>query len=42
MSNEEAENLMDSLEEKWDSKHARNFLSRMERKLNRKERFNRP
>lgn len=41
MSNEEAENLMDEFE-KWDSKSAKHdFLSRMERKLSRKERFGR-
>lgn len=37
MSNDEAENLMESFE-KWDAKHARSsFIHRMERKLNRKE-----
>ena len=41
MSNEEAEQLMDTFE-KWDEKHARhNFITRMERKLNRKERYTR-
>lgn len=41
MSNEEAEHLMDSFE-KWDTKNAKHdFLSRMERKLNRKERSGR-
>jgi transcription elongation GreA/GreB family factor len=41
MSSEEAEQLMDAFE-KWDS-HAqkREFISRMERKLHRKERTNR-
>ena len=41
MSSDEAEQLMDAFE-KWDS-HAqkREFISRMERKLHRKERFNR-
>lgn len=39
MSTEEAEVLMDSFE-KWDAKHAKHdFIHRMERKLNRKERF---
>lgn len=36
MSNEEAEDLMDTLERKWNAKHQRNFLSRMQRKMNRK------
>jgi hypothetical protein len=37
MSNEEADKLMESFE-KWDTKHAKHdFLSRMERKLSRKE-----
>lgn len=37
MSNEEIEQLMETFE-KWDTKHAKqNFLSRMERKLSRKE-----
>lgn len=41
MSNDEAEALMDRFE-KWDAKHAKHdFISRMERKLNRKERQNR-
>lgn len=39
MSNEEAEQLMETFE-KWDAKHAKhNFINRMERKLNRKERY---
>jgi hypothetical protein len=39
MSNEEVEALMESFE-KWDNKHAKqDFIHRMERKLNRKERF---
>jgi len=38
MSDEEAEVLMDQLE-KWDAKHAKHeFIRRMERKLDRKER----
>ncbi len=37
MSDEEVENLMESFE-KWDAKHAKqNFISRMERKLSRRE-----
>lgn len=41
MSNEEAEKLMETFE-KWDNKRAKHdFISRMERKLNRKERFHR-
>ena len=41
MSNDEADALMDSFE-KWDAKHAKtDFLSRMERKLSRKERSGR-
>jgi len=41
MSNDEVEKLLDSFE-KWDSKHAKqDFLSRMERKLSRKERTGR-
>jgi hypothetical protein len=39
MSNDEVEALMDQLE-KWDAKHAKHdFIHRMERKLDRKERF---
>ena len=39
MSNEEADALMNEFE-KWDSKHAKHeFIHRMERKLNRKERL---
>jgi hypothetical protein len=38
MSNDEADELMNTFE-KWDEKHARsNFVHRMERKLRRKER----
>jgi hypothetical protein len=41
MSNEEAEELMDSFE-RWDVKHAKkDFINRMERKLHRKERLSR-
>ena len=41
MSNEEAEALMNEFE-KWDAKHARHdFITRMERKLYRKERLGR-
>jgi len=41
MSNEEAENLMETFE-KWDAKQAKNeFIHRMERKLRRKEQFGR-
>jgi hypothetical protein len=41
MSSEEAEKLMDEFE-KWDARHAKHdFINRMERKLNRKERFGR-
>ncbi len=41
MSTEEAENLMESFE-KWDAKHARqHFISKMERKMQRKERLSR-
>ncbi|HVV66477.1 MAG TPA: hypothetical protein VHB72_00180 [Candidatus Saccharimonadales bacterium] len=36
MSNEEAEALMDALEKKWNAKHQRDFLNRMQRKVNRK------
>lgn len=39
MSNDEAETLMEDFR-KWDAKHAKqDFMHRMERKLNRKERF---
>lgn len=42
MSSEEIDAIMNDFE-KWDAKHARhNFISRMERKLHRKERFSRP
>jgi len=41
MSSEEADELMEEFE-KWDAKHAKHdFISRMERKLNRKERYSR-
>lgn len=41
MSSEEAEALMENFE-KWDAKHAKHdFIHRMERKLNRKERYGR-
>lgn len=41
MSNEEVESLMEDFE-KWDAKNARhNFISKMERKLHRKERLDR-
>ncbi len=37
MSNEEADKLMETFE-KWDAKHAKhNFISKMERKMHRKE-----
>jgi hypothetical protein len=39
MSNEEAEALMDTFERKWKAKHKRDFIGRMERKLNNKERY---
>jgi len=40
MSNEEVDKLMEDFE-KWDVKHAKQgFISRMERKLNLKERSN--
>lgn len=39
MSNEEAEELMDDFEKKWDAKQKRDFIYRMERKLSHKERF---
>jgi hypothetical protein len=38
MSNEEAEELMDSFERKWNAKQKREFIGRMERKLSHKER----
>jgi hypothetical protein len=38
MSTEEAADLMDSFERKWNAKHKREFLGRMEHKLSRKER----
>jgi hypothetical protein len=41
MSGEEAENLMDELERKWNAKHRHNLISRMEHKLSRKERSGR-
>ena len=41
MSNEEAEAMMSEFD-KWDTKHAKHeFIHRMERKLNRKERSGR-
>lgn len=41
MSNEEAENLMNAFE-KWDAKNAKHeFISKMERKLHRKEKSGR-
>jgi hypothetical protein len=41
MSSDEADALMEEFE-KWDAKHAKHdFISRMERKLNRKERTDR-
>ena len=41
MSDDDAENLMDTFD-KWDTKNAKHdFLSRMERKLSRKERSGR-
>lgn len=41
MSDEEVEAMMDRFE-RWDSKRARHdFISKMERKLNRKEQYNR-
>ncbi len=40
MSNEEAERMMETFE-KWDAKQARqHFISKMERKLHRKEKAN--
>lgn len=38
MSNEEAEALTEDLEQKWRSRQKRDFINRMERKLNRRER----
>lgn len=41
MSNEEAEAIENQFEQ-WDTQHAkRDFISRMERKLHRKERYSR-
>lgn len=41
MSSDEIEKMMESFE-KWDAKHARqDFLHRMERKMHRKEKFER-
>ncbi len=37
MSNEDAENLMETIERKWDKEQKHNFLNRMEHKLSRKE-----
>ena len=42
MSNEEAEEIMDAFEKKWNAKHKHDFIDRMERKLNRKERLRPP
>ncbi|HET9098133.1 MAG TPA: hypothetical protein VFN51_00785 [Candidatus Saccharimonadales bacterium] len=39
MSNDEAEDLMDSFKRKWEAKRKREFIGRMERKINHKERF---
>lgn len=39
MSYDEADALMEDFERKWTSKHKHDFLHRMERKLNRKERY---
>jgi len=39
MSYEEAENLMDNIERKWKAKQKREFIGRMERKLNHKEKI---
>ena len=39
MSNEEADELMDSFERKWKAKQKRDFIGRMERKLSHKERM---
>jgi hypothetical protein len=39
MSSEQAEALMESLEQKWLAKQKRDFISRMERKLSHKERM---
>lgn len=39
MSSEEADQLTEQFE-RWDAKHAKhNFIAKMERKLNRKERY---
>lgn len=37
MSTEEAEVLMEQIERKWQSKHKKGFIDRMERKLTHKE-----
>ena len=39
MSSEQAEALMESLEQKWLAKQKRDFISSMERKLSHKERM---
>jgi len=39
MSIEEADQLTDQLEQKWAAKHKRDFVMRMERKLNNRERM---
>lgn len=41
MSNDEAEALEAKFEKKWEAQERHNFISRMERKLGRKERYNR-
>lgn len=41
ITNEEADALTESLEEKWTKERTRTFVGRMEHKLNRKERFGR-
>lgn len=38
MSSEEADAVAHEIERKWDSKHAKAFIARMEHKLHRKER----
>jgi hypothetical protein len=41
MSNEEAEEYVDSIVKRWEAKQKRNFIGRMERKLHQKERDSR-
>jgi len=41
MSYEEEENIMENFERKWKAKQKRDFINRMERKLNHKEKLNR-